>query len=59
MTSKFEEWLDNCTVKYTITPEGLYEFDVIEPPPIIPAVKTKEATAKPSKIFLIIFNSLL
>ena len=40
MTSKFQEWLENCPVKYTITPEGLYEFDVNEPPPIIPVIDT-------------------
>ncbi len=40
MTSKFQEWLDNCPVKYTITSEGLYEFDVNEPPPILPVIDT-------------------
>ena len=40
MTSKFQEWLDNCPVKYTITPEGLYEFDVNEPPAILPVIDT-------------------
>ena len=40
MTSKFQEWLEDCPVNYTITPEGLYEFDVNEPPTVLPVIDT-------------------
>ena len=36
----FQEWLEQCPVKYWISEEGLYEFDVNEPPTVLPVIDT-------------------
>ena len=36
----FQEWLEECPVKYWISEEGLYEFDVNEPPTVLPVIDT-------------------